>query len=200
MTTESQIAANRRNALKSTGPKTAAGKAKVAGNALRHGLTAREVVRTDENQAGFEQFFAEIRETLDPADAVEEQMVERIALCYWRLRRAAVAEAALYDCFIATEPLVSDTEAAMPFYHRPDCIATLSRYEAALDQSLRRATAMLERRQARRRGEVVPAPLEVLVDRLDEGRQADDSGPFAREPDKYETKPILAPAADRADP
>ena len=40
MTTERQSAANRRNAKASTGPRTAAGKRKVAQNARRHGLTA----------------------------------------------------------------------------------------------------------------------------------------------------------------
>ncbi len=39
-----QIAANRRNALKSTGPITAEGKEHSRGNALRHGLTAETVI------------------------------------------------------------------------------------------------------------------------------------------------------------
>jgi hypothetical protein len=41
MTSDRQILANRRNALKSTGPRTAAGKGKVRANALKHGLSAR---------------------------------------------------------------------------------------------------------------------------------------------------------------
>jgi hypothetical protein len=40
MATEKQIAANRANAQKSTGPKTAAGRSKSSRNAFRHGLTA----------------------------------------------------------------------------------------------------------------------------------------------------------------
>ena len=39
MATEKQIAANRANALCSTGPKTAAGKKRSSQNALRHGLS-----------------------------------------------------------------------------------------------------------------------------------------------------------------
>jgi hypothetical protein len=40
MTSEAKIAANRRNAQRSTGPRTKAGKARVRRNALRHGLAA----------------------------------------------------------------------------------------------------------------------------------------------------------------
>ena len=40
MTSEAKIAANRRNAQRSTGPRTALGKARVRRNALRHGLAA----------------------------------------------------------------------------------------------------------------------------------------------------------------
>jgi hypothetical protein len=40
MTSEAKIAANRRNAQRSTGPRTAPAKARVRKNALRHGLAA----------------------------------------------------------------------------------------------------------------------------------------------------------------
>jgi hypothetical protein len=40
MSSARQIAANRRNAQRSSGPRTAAGKKKVGDNALRHGLAA----------------------------------------------------------------------------------------------------------------------------------------------------------------
>lgn len=39
MASDRQISANRRNALKSTGPKSRAGKKRAAGNSLRHGLS-----------------------------------------------------------------------------------------------------------------------------------------------------------------
>ena len=44
MSSEAKIAANRHNAEKSTGPKTAEGKAIVAQNAVKHGLLARTAV------------------------------------------------------------------------------------------------------------------------------------------------------------
>ena len=42
--TKAQIRANRENAKKSTGPRTAEGKARVSLNALKHGLLARDTV------------------------------------------------------------------------------------------------------------------------------------------------------------
>ena len=51
MTTARQIVANRRNARKSTGPRTPAGKAIVRKNALKHGLLSREVILPDEDEA-----------------------------------------------------------------------------------------------------------------------------------------------------
>ena len=56
MATPAQIAANRRNALKSTGPRTAAGKAASGRNALTHGLTARTAVVLDEDAGDYAEF------------------------------------------------------------------------------------------------------------------------------------------------
>ena len=46
MTSIAQREANQRNAQRSTGPKTAAGKAAAAGNAVKHGLCAQGVTRS----------------------------------------------------------------------------------------------------------------------------------------------------------
>jgi hypothetical protein len=57
MSTRKQIAANRRNAGRSTGPKTAAGKDRAKGNALKHGLTAAQITVFDEHPEDFESFY-----------------------------------------------------------------------------------------------------------------------------------------------
>src|SRR5258707_6901139 len=93
-----QTPPNRRNAKKSTGPKTAAGLAVASRNALRHGLTAKQlVIRYEEEAADFVSFHDELRATLAPANAVEEQLAERIVLCSWRLRRVCRAEAGIAE-------------------------------------------------------------------------------------------------------
>jgi hypothetical protein len=81
MASEAQIAANRRNAEKSTGPRTEQGKAKVAGNPLRHGLRAQTLTAFDERDGDFVAFHEAQRAAFEPVGDVEEQLVERIALC-----------------------------------------------------------------------------------------------------------------------
>src|SRR5262249_35052068 len=52
MTTDRQIAANRRDALKSTDPRTADGLARSSRNALKHGAYAHHLPLTPEDRAG----------------------------------------------------------------------------------------------------------------------------------------------------
>jgi hypothetical protein len=165
MASKAQIAANRRNAAKGTGPKTAAGKAVASRNALRHGLTAEQVVLFDEAAENFASFHAELRAAYEPADAVEEELVERIVVCAWRLRRVARAESGLID--EAVERLkgwrIENIKYGRAFGNAGYGLGRLAHYESAIDRALRRAQMQLERRQAQRRGEAVAPPLAVAV-------------------------------------
>jgi hypothetical protein len=87
MTTQAQILANRRNAKKSTGPRTTKGKAVVARNALRHGLAARQTVIGSESRADFELYRRQMLIELDPESPVQCMLAERIISLSWRLRR-----------------------------------------------------------------------------------------------------------------
>jgi hypothetical protein len=104
MTTKKQIAANRRNARKSTGPKTAEGRKRSKGNALKHGLTAAQITVFDERPEDFENFYSGLLAALIPVGALEEQLVERIAVCAWRLRRVYRIEAHLFSTPASGEP------------------------------------------------------------------------------------------------
>ena len=97
MTSQARIDANRRNARKSTGPKTDAGKATSRWNALKHGLASPELILFDETEEEFEDFYAELRAAHAPVDAAEAAVVERIAVAHWRLRRVWRAEAAAFN-------------------------------------------------------------------------------------------------------
>ena len=97
MTSERQIAANRANALHSTGPKTPEGKAAVRHNALRHGLLARDVVLPEEDLDAFEDLLNRVRADLSPVGPIEELLVDRVVSFMWRLGRSVRAETALFD-------------------------------------------------------------------------------------------------------
>jgi hypothetical protein len=96
MATEKQIAANRENGKKSTGPRTATGKAKVAQNALKHGLLAQAALLPNEDGASFEAFADALLEELQPLGPVESLLADEIVNLAWRLRRASRVEAGLF--------------------------------------------------------------------------------------------------------
>jgi len=87
MTSQKQIDANRRNALKSTGPKTDEGKAQSRMNALRHGLTAAQAVLPHEDEDDYEKLREGMLESYAPADPAELAVVEELANACWRLLR-----------------------------------------------------------------------------------------------------------------
>ena len=84
MTSYRQIDANRRNALKSTGPKTEAGKQASRRNAVRHGLTAETVLSALEDAEDYKAFEAAITADYDAQSAVERELVLRLASILWR--------------------------------------------------------------------------------------------------------------------
>jgi transposase len=92
MTSFRQIEANRRNALRSTGPKTEAGKRRSRRNAFRHGLTAETVVAALEDIEDYQAFEAAVAVDYDARTAVQRELVLRVASLLWRMRRATAIE------------------------------------------------------------------------------------------------------------
>lgn len=97
MASKKQIAANKANARRSTGPKSALGKARSSLNARSHGLTAEKLLIGDEDGARFNEFRAELFEQHKPRAPLEFELVERLAGILWRLRRVPFFEAAILD-------------------------------------------------------------------------------------------------------
>jgi len=93
MATKRQIAANRRNARKCTGPKTEAGKAASSMNNLRHGLRARTVVLPGESQEEFDQIHAGFQRQYQPRNPAEQCLVDQMAIAQWKLVRAEAYQA-----------------------------------------------------------------------------------------------------------
>jgi hypothetical protein len=81
--TDVAMDANRRNAAKSTGPKTFTN---TRNNAVKHGLLAKALVfQTDEEKKRFHDLIAEIHRDFQPIGWVERALVEEIGVSYWLL-------------------------------------------------------------------------------------------------------------------
>ena len=81
-----RVAANKQNAQKSTGPKTAEGKARSRWNSIKHGLLARRLFTQNESDSdAFDHLLESLREDWQPNGTLEEILLERIAIGYYRL-------------------------------------------------------------------------------------------------------------------
>lgn len=91
-----KVEANRRNARRSTGPRTERGKRTVAHNAIKHGILAREVVITagdgKESMEEFHDLVGQLSEYYEPVGVVEELFVQELAACWWKKSRVIRAE------------------------------------------------------------------------------------------------------------
>jgi hypothetical protein len=93
MATKKQIAANRRNARKCTGPKRPQGKAASSMNNLRHGLRARTVILRGEKQEDFDEIHDGLQDQYQPQNPAEQHLVDQAAIAQWKLVRAEAYEA-----------------------------------------------------------------------------------------------------------
>lgn len=88
---------NARNARKSTGPRTAAGKSRSSMNALRHGILTRRMLLPGEDAKELFELTSEMRASLAPRGGVEDELVEKMIAAVWRRRRADAVESGLWD-------------------------------------------------------------------------------------------------------
>lgn len=93
--TDARRASNRRSGKRSTGPRSARGKATASLNAVKHGAFARVAPLYDEDDKKFAAFLSRLDDALLPRDEMDAVLVEKIALALWRLRRLRRYERAL---------------------------------------------------------------------------------------------------------
>src|SRR5260370_5140337 len=151
MATLKQFEANRRNAQKSTGPKTPEGKAAISMNALRHGLRARTVVLPGENCEEFNHLCDDLQVEWNPQSRTEHFYLEQMAVSQWKLTRMEVGEAAIFE-----DAAASTTK--IPLLDR------LWQAECRLERSYARAQRELERLQNSRRPPAQPPEEEPAED------------------------------------
>jgi hypothetical protein len=135
-----KLAANRANAQRSTGPKTSEGKERSKLNATTHGLTARYFPAVVEAGTAESEHFETVRRELhgfyQPTDAIEELMVEKVAMEYVRYHRLLERERVL-------------CAANRPYFL--EIVNKLARYQTAINRQLFEAMRELERLQAQRK-------------------------------------------------
>lgn len=105
MASQSQIIANRRNAQKSTGPRTTRGKFVACRNALKNGFFARQAVISSEDQAEFDLYRRQFLKELAPETPMESMLAERIVNLSWRLIRTGRIQNQTIDAMNSPHPV-----------------------------------------------------------------------------------------------
>ena len=145
---EKQLAANRANAQRSTGPRTPEGISRSRWNALTHGALAQALIPPSlepyESRQAFDELLSVLHDEIAPASAIEQMLVERIAVSYWRLARLLRAEAAAIA--IHQDSLADDQARNAAF---DDLDTLIPRKPSLADQVQALSTAMSNKRQLR---------------------------------------------------
>ena len=157
MSTDKQIAANRLNAQRSTGPKTPEGRAAVRLNGVKHGLFAQTLVLKGESESDFTALLESYEAEHAPATPTEEGLVLQLAMAMWRLRRLYHAEAAFcahemksLDKRNSEKKLDDHTLTGLAINANQDTVSTFRRQEASLERTYYRAMHELQRIRAQR--------------------------------------------------
>jgi len=158
MATPSQIEANKANALKSTGPRTDAGKLLSRDNALKHALASRHLILEEEDPADYESLRADLLDHYQPQDPPEALLLDQFAQSAWRLQRVRRLETATFskefvDLHAWTEqsPMADatlpdvDQQRALIFHTRAKEFDNLRRHESAIERAYYRSYRELEK-------------------------------------------------------
>jgi hypothetical protein len=156
---DARAAASRINGARSRGPKTPAGKARAAQNAIKHGMRAlKYVVLPDESAAEFHEFEEAMVDELAPVGAVQAVLARRVAVAAWRLARADRMEVELFE-----ERRWEDAGVGMALIRDGNgtkSFETLMRYRSAAMAEFMRALKTLKALQAQQAQEQAAGALE----------------------------------------
>jgi hypothetical protein len=158
MATDRQIAANRANAQKSTGPRTQAGKAASSANALKSGVYAQSTLIPGDDPAEYEALRQEHFDHFAPANPDERDLLDLMIKYKWQLRR-------LHNCYDQMWLRELDKDLKSEYYNpnaplvRPfnlanvncNSLINLSRMIHSTDRAFHRTRAALIKAQDQRR-------------------------------------------------
>ena len=92
-----KIEANRRNAKKSTGPKTEEGKARSAMNSIKYGIYSDKYLIKDESYEDFDNYRRKILKCLNPTNAVLFDMATHVVSNGWEYQRCTLLESKILN-------------------------------------------------------------------------------------------------------
>ena len=163
MATPAQITANRANAQKSTGPRSAEGKSASRFNALKHGLDAASIVIPGEDPADYAALAAHYHHEYRPQSASESFHVDTMLRADWQKSRLQSVEADLYHTVLAESPGKSLAAVLLAESPAAKLLLRVQRQISAFERTWHRANT--EFRRARAQAE--PAPKGSLDNYLD---------------------------------
>ena len=153
MISEKQLEANRRNAQRSTGPKTDEGKQHSSRNNLRHGLTGHISLLPTEDRQAHDAFCDELSGSLNPETPMERQFALSIAEDSWRLNRARAIETNIFA--LGQEGERREIQVALAyartFKAEANQFQLLTIYEQRINRNMHRNLQELKALQAERR-------------------------------------------------
>jgi len=161
MATKAQIAANRKNAQASTGPKSTEGKARSSRNAVSLGLFTRQNWVQPHEQEEYDDLCNALWNQLSPTGPMEEMFATEIVRGAWRLRRCATTENDLFQIMDKEAHRAHEFQQSyremQPYSGPQDPMLCGTLAQIAIDRartqasgSVRRATADLRRLQTER--------------------------------------------------
>jgi hypothetical protein len=155
MVSEKQLAANRANAQKSTGPKSAASKANSSRNNLRHGLTGHISLLPTEDREAHDAFCHELIDSFNPETPMERQLAQSIAEDNWRLNRACAIENNMFALGHRHErrEIQIALADAKTFLAHANQFNLLTLYEQRINRNLQRNMKLLKELQAERKAQ-----------------------------------------------
>jgi hypothetical protein len=145
MASPAQFAANRANAQKSTGPRSAEGKSASRFNALKHGIDAASIVIPGEDPADYEALAADYERQYGHRSAGEAFHVETMLRADWQKRRLQKVEADLYRKLLSETPGATLADALLSESPAAKLLARTQRQIAAFERTWYRAYTELQR-------------------------------------------------------
>jgi len=166
MATPAQIAANRANARKSTGPRSAEGKSASRFNALKHGIDAASIVIPGEDPADYEALRDHYLHEYRPQSASESFHVDTMLRADWHKRRLENVEADLYRTVLAESP--GNPLAAVLLAESPAAklLVRVQRQIAAFERTWHRANTEFRRARAQQDEPPTDASVDRYLDLL----------------------------------